>query len=230
VGTEVVLGRHGEGECNAAGVIGGRRGCSGLSARGRRESALLAARLADLHAERAFDVVLSSPRPRVAECAGVIAARLGRPVILVDALRGQEFGAADGRPWSDVVAAFGGPPAHDPRRAIAAGAEPWNAYADRVLGALAEILARHDGRRVLLVAHGRTAGLAAVLLAGLPRARAQDFVVDHGEFSHWRCEPDGWRLLPAARPDEPGEPGEPGTPALRVRGAGCRPGSRSAAR
>jgi 2,3-bisphosphoglycerate-dependent phosphoglycerate mutase len=196
VGSELVLVRHGEGECNAAGVIGGPRGCRGLSARGRAESVLLAERLAELHARRPVDVVLSSPRRRVLECAQIIGQRLDREVILVPGLRGQEFGDADGRPWRQVVDTFGGPPTHDPHRPIARGAESWNAYADRVLRALRDLLRAYDGKHVLLVAHGRTTGLAGALLSGAadPRASAQAFVVDHGALSTWRRDPGGWRL------------------------------------
>ena len=193
---EVVLARHGQGDCNAAGVIGGARGCSGLSPRGRRESALLADRLAELHAERPFDVLLASPRPRVLECAQIVGARLARPVTVVEALRGQEFGVADGGLWEHVIADFGGPPAHDPDRAVAAGAEPWNAYADRVLTALRTLLAAYADRRLLVIGHGKTTGLAGALLAGAdPPAHAEDYVVDHGAFSHWRHGPDGWQLV-----------------------------------
>ena len=193
---EVVLARHGQGVCNAAGVIGGARGCSGLSPRGRRESALLADRLAELHAEWPFDVLLTSPRPRVLECAQIVGARLARPVTVVEALHGQEFGAADGGLWERVIAEFGGPPEHDPDRPVAAGAEPWNAYADRVLTALTALLAAYCSRRLLLIGHGKTTGLAGALLAGAdPRARAEDYVVDHAAFSHWRHGPDGWQLV-----------------------------------
>jgi 2,3-bisphosphoglycerate-dependent phosphoglycerate mutase len=194
---EVVLVRHGQGECNAAGVIGGRVGCRGLSPRGRWESARLARRLAELDAARPFDVLLSTPRLRVLQCSQIIGARLARPVVVVDALRGQEFGAADGQSWEDVIRGFGGPPTHEPDRPIAKGAESWNAYADRVLAALAAVLAEHAGRRVLLVGHGKTTGLAGALLSGAsdPRSCATDFVVDHGALSHWRREADHWSLV-----------------------------------
>jgi 2,3-bisphosphoglycerate-dependent phosphoglycerate mutase len=193
---EIVLARHGQGDCNAAGVIGGARGCSGLSPRGRRESALLADRLAELHGERPFDVLLASPRSRVLQCAQIVGARLARPVTVVEALRGQEFGAADGGLWEQVVADFGGPPGHDPDRPVAPGAESWNAYADRVLTALTALLAAYASRRLLVIGHGKTTGLAGALLAGVdPRARAEDYVVAHGGFSHWRNDPDGWQLV-----------------------------------
>jgi probable phosphoglycerate mutase len=196
-GSELVLVRHGQGECNAAGVIGGRRGCRGLSAQGRRQSALLAGVLAEMHAVRRFDVVLSSPRLRVLECAQIVSTRLGTPVTVVDALRGQEFGDADGESWEDVIGRFGGPPADDPDRPIAAGAESWNSYAARVLAALSTVLADHAGRRVLLVGHGKTTGLAGALLSGAadPPSSAAGFIVDHGALSHWRRTADHWDLV-----------------------------------
>jgi probable phosphoglycerate mutase len=193
----LVLVRHGQGVCNAAGVIGGWVGCHGLSPRGRWESAHLARRLAELDAARPFDVLLSTPRLRVLECAQIIGARLAKPVVVVEELRGQEFGAADGQSWEHVIREFGGPPTHDPDRPIAEGAESWNAYADRVLAALAAVLAEHAGRRVLLVGHGKTTGLAGALLSGVadPRSYATDFIVDHGALSRWRRVGDHWDLV-----------------------------------
>jgi 2,3-bisphosphoglycerate-dependent phosphoglycerate mutase len=142
-------------------------------------------------------VVLSTPRPRVVQCARVIAARLGRPVMVVEALRGQEFGVADGESWLRVTHNFGGPPPYRPDRPIAEGAESWNAYADRVLAALAAVVTRYAGQRVLLVGHGKTIGLACALLSGAadPRAAGPGFVIDHGALSHWRRGPDGWHLV-----------------------------------
>jgi len=195
---EVVIVRHGQGECNAAGVIGGQRGCRGLSDRGRWESSQLAERLAKMDAAWAFDVLLCTPRLRVLESAQIIGARLGKPVTVIDNLAGQEFGAADGQAWEQVTGRFGGPPAHDPDRPIAEGAESWNAYADRVLAALTVMLAQHAGHRILLVAHGKTSGLAGALLSGAPdpRAAVAAFIIDHGTLSQWRRQsPDRWNLL-----------------------------------
>jgi probable phosphoglycerate mutase len=192
--TELVLVRHAVGRCNEAGVIGGRQGCTGLSEQGRLDSEELAGRLAAMAAERPFDVLLSSPRLRVLECARILGSRLGMPVAVVHRLAGQEFGAADGRPWQRVTQRFGGPPMHDPDRPIATGAEPWNVYADRVLGALVEVLAEHAGHRICLVGHGRTAALAGALLSGAPdpRAVAPGPAIDHGELTVWRLDAAGW--------------------------------------
>ena len=145
-----------------------------------------------------FDVLLCTPRLRVLESAQIIGVRLRKPVTVINGLAGQEFGAADGQSWEHVTGRFGGPPAHDPDRPIAEGAEPWNAYADRVLAALTDLLARHAGHRILLVGHGKTSGLAGALLSGAPdpRAAATKFIIDHGTLSQWRqLSPDRWNLL-----------------------------------
>lgn len=189
-----MLVRHGVGRCNEAGVIGGRQGCTGLSEQGRQDSERLAERLAALAAQRPFDVLLSSPRRRVLECARIVADRLGQPVIVAAGLAGQEFGAADGRPWHGVTRTFGGPPTHDPDRPIAPGAESWNDYADRVLTTLGEVLAAHAGRRICVVGHGRTTALAAALLGGAPDPRvvAPEAAVGHGELTLWRHDAVHW--------------------------------------
>jgi probable phosphoglycerate mutase len=144
---------------------------------------------------------VTSPRLRVRQSAGIVADALGLPVTVVDGLAGQEFGTADGRRWARVTAGFGGEPAHDPDRPIAPGAEPWNAYADRVLAALTGILTAHAGRRVCLVGHGKTAGLAAALLSGAPdpRTAAPALVIAHGELSVWRRDATGWHHEGAGR-------------------------------
>src|SRR5664279_2968261 len=155
VSTELILVRHGQGACNAHGVIGGELGCTGLSACGIEQSHRIAHRLAGMHAARPFDALFSTPRLRVRQSAEIIGARLDLPVTVIPALRGQDFGAADGRLWSDVTAAFGGPPTHRPELPIADGAESWNDYAARVILALTGLLSAHEGQRLLLVAHGK---------------------------------------------------------------------------
>jgi probable phosphoglycerate mutase len=189
VRTELILARHGQGACNAQGVIGGDRGCTGLSAWGAEQSHRIAHRLAGMHASRPFDALLSTPRLRVRQSAEIIGARLDLPVTVIQALRGQDFGAADGQLWRDVTAAFGGPPTHDPDRPIAEGAEPWNGYAGRVVAALIGLLIMHEGQRLLLVAHGKTIALACALLQGAPHPAdaVADFAGDHGALTHWQC-------------------------------------------
>src|SRR5690348_10896540 len=102
VATELVLARHGESHCNVAGIAGGERGCTGLSAHGRGQVLRLASRLAAEHEQRPFDAFYSSPRRRVRETSEIIGAELGITANVVDDLRHLDHGAADGRPWSEI--------------------------------------------------------------------------------------------------------------------------------
>ncbi len=65
--TELLLARHGEANCNVAGIVGGERGCTRLSSRSRRQVEQLALRLAAEHAANPFNVVYTTPRRRVRE-------------------------------------------------------------------------------------------------------------------------------------------------------------------
>jgi 2,3-bisphosphoglycerate-dependent phosphoglycerate mutase len=197
-GTELILVRHGQGHCNARGVIGGRLGCSGLTDRGLRDCALIADTLRRMADSRPFDLLLCSPRLRVLQCAQLISTRLNLPVVVMEQLRGQEFGAADGQPWVQAIQTLGAPPAEVPDRAIAAGAETWTRYARRVLAALKSVLAEQDGRRLLIVGHGKTVALAGALLSGAasPATGWQPHLIAHGTLSHWVRTGSGWTAVP----------------------------------
>jgi probable phosphoglycerate mutase len=194
-GTELILIRHGQGICNAGSIIGGERGCRGLSSQGRNDCQALASTLMKIHAQgRQVEVILSSPRPRVKQCAEIIARQLSMRVTEVKDLRGQEFGAADGKPWTQVKRDFRGEPIDFPDRPLADGAETWNAYADRVLETLRDVLDRYDGRRILLVAHGKTVALASALLADEPdpATDAARYIIPHGSMVTWQRNDTAW--------------------------------------
>src|SRR4051794_13187415 len=110
IGTDLVLVRHGQGVCNARAIVGGEKGCHGLSEEGREGCQRLATWITQSHEQREFSVVLASPRPRVLECAEIIAAEISMSVSVVEGLRGQGFGAADGKPWNQVKRDFKGEP------------------------------------------------------------------------------------------------------------------------
>lgn len=188
VTTELVVARHGEAACNVAGIVGGDHGCTGLTPQGRQQVERLAARLAREHAERPFHVVYTTLRRRVQETAEIVSRALDLPTVIETDLRGLDHGDADGRPWQDVKTAFGGPPQHNPDQPYAPGAESWNAYLDRATRTLEIILARHDGHRVLVLAHGETIEAAHTLLLNLApgTCRHARFVTDHACLTHWQ--------------------------------------------
>lgn len=185
--TEIVIARHGEAVCNATGIVGGDKGCTGLTATGRMQAEQLAARLATEHAIRPYDVFYATPRLRVRETARIVSAALDLPEITETELRGPDHGEADGRLWVEIKTAFRGPPQHNPDRPYAAGSETWNGYLHRATTALDMILRRHQGQRVLIVAHGETVEAAHLLLLGLPVSACQrlGFVTDHTAIARW---------------------------------------------
>jgi 2,3-bisphosphoglycerate-dependent phosphoglycerate mutase len=192
VTTELVLARHGEANCNVAGIVGGERGCTGLSARGRDQVAKLAARLAADHHRRPFNAFYGTPRRRVRDTIDILRSALGLTATVVDDLRGPDHGEADGRPWHEIKTTFAGPPQHNPDQPYAAGSETWNQYLARATTTLHEILDRHAGERILIAAHGETIEAAHVLLLQLPpgvRTRL-GFVTDHACISRWQQHVD----------------------------------------
>lgn len=188
VTAELLLARHGQAACNAAGIVGGERGCTGLTPLGRQQVERLAARLASEHQTRPFDAFYTTPRRRVRETAEIITAALSLTSVAVDELRGPDHGDADGQPWHQVKTAFGGPPQHNPGKPYAPGSETWNHYLSRAIGALREILDRHPGQRILIAAHGETIEAANVLFLRLPpRTRlGLAFATEHACLTRWQ--------------------------------------------
>ncbi|MGH3519132.1 MAG: histidine phosphatase family protein [Haloechinothrix sp.] len=192
--TRLILARHGQAYCNVRGIIGGPRGCTGLTDDGRRQAWQLAERLRADHTEQPVTAAYTTPLQRAQETADIIAARLGLPVVTMDDLREPEYGDADGKPWTDVVTAFGRISAQHPDHPIAPGAETWTAYLQRATAILRDILARHPGGTVLIVGHGETVTAAAHLFldlaAGLRATIA--FAVHYASITRWEQQPLAW--------------------------------------
>jgi probable phosphoglycerate mutase len=188
VATDLFLVRHGEAECNVAGVVGGPNTCTGLSDHGRQQVIQLGRRLACENRQRPFDAFYATPRQRVIDTADIIGAHLPLTATIVDDLRGPDHGQADGRSWSDVKSEFGGPPQHAPDRSYAPGSETWNQYLHRAHTVLREILSRHADERILVAAHGETVEALHVLLLELPPTvrLGVGFVTGHAAVTRWQ--------------------------------------------
>lgn len=186
--TELVIARHGEAVCNTLGIVGGDRGCTGLTDTGRHQVQRLAERLAQEHADRPFDVLCATPRLRVRQSVEIVSAALDLSYQTEEDLRGPDHGDADGRPWSEVKAAFGGPAQHDPDRPYAIGSETWNQYLARAARTLAKVIDCHEGKRILIIAHGETIDAAHNLLLNLPPGTCTSvgFWTDHTGISRWQ--------------------------------------------
>jgi probable phosphoglycerate mutase len=181
--TTLLLTRHGEAHCNVAGVAGGQKACGGLTEHGRQQVRLLADRL---RTQEPADVLYASPRRRALESAAILSAVLGLDVYAEPGLSGPEHGQADGQPWDEIKAAFGGPPQADPDRPYAPGSETWNQYLTRAGDALRGLIERHQGQRILIAGHGETIDAATLLLQLSPGSCTRTgFQTDHAAITRW---------------------------------------------
>lgn len=197
--TEVLIARHGEAHCNRDALIGGPAGCRGLTGPGRLQAERLAQRLARHPPARPIQAIYTTPLRRAHESAAIIGAYLAIDTQIVPGLAEQDHGSADGRPWTEVVAEYGGVPALDADRPLAPGGETWREYIRRSSLALARILARHDGDRILIVGHGETVVTAFHHFFGLPAASrsAVSVAVHYASLTIWEQQPISW-TRPAA--------------------------------
>ena len=133
--------------------------------------------LADWAARHPHDVLACSPLRRARQTAAPVAAALGVPAEVVPGLREMDFGVAEGATLAELrqrdpaaAEAF----LADPLRYPFPGAEPPEDVAERVLGGLRELLARHPGASVLVVGHNTALRLALCGWLGIPLRHYRD--------------------------------------------------------
>ncbi len=191
---EVLIARHGEAHCNRDGIVGGHKGCRGLTDRGRRQVERLAQRLSQQHPERPVHAVYTTPLRRAQESAAIVGAFLGIDPEIVPDLTEQEYGTGDGRTWAEVVAEYGDIPALDADRPLASGGETWREYIHRSGLALGRLIARHESERVLIVGHGETVDAAFHYFFALPpTSRATvAMAAHHASLTTWEQQPISW--------------------------------------
>ena len=189
--TELVLVRHGEAVDNVEFLANRTGSCRGLTERGHGQAELVAARLAkQMTGPRPFDVVCHSPIRRAAETTEHVLAALGPGVQVetVQDLRVADHGEEGQHPWDVETNLIGTIPPLDPETSPTPGAESWQGYLDRSGRALLDIAARHEGRRVLVIAHAETSASALHTFMRLPvgASRWTYPLINHTSLSGWR--------------------------------------------
>lgn len=194
--TRLILARHGQSHCNVHGIIGGLRGCTGLTDHGRHQAQRLAGRLGAEHASQAITAAYTTPIRRARETADIVAGHLDLPLQTVNDLREPDYGDADGQPWTEVVAGFGRIPAQHPHRPLAPGAESWTTYLQRSTTALQALLTRHAGETLLVIGHGETITAAAhhFLHLDADQRATIAFAVHNASITRWEQQPLAWTL------------------------------------
>ena len=200
--TRVVLVRHGESVATVERVVGGHKGCTGLSARGGRQVELLANRLVSGGELAGASAVYSSILPRALETADGIAGALGLSDVRADC-RFCELhpGEADGMAWEEAVRRFR--PDYRPgdrtlQDRMAPGAESWAEMVDRVRDRLDELVADHAGSTVVVACHGGVVLSSMLSFLGLAAGGIGRSALDPPEntsLTEWTHEEGGWTLV-----------------------------------
>ena len=165
----LLLVRHGDAHAGFHGVIGGERGCTGLTPLGRTQAEALRDRFAGSDDFRA-DVLLASVLPRAIETASIIAPGLGLEIGGNECdLCEVHTGEADGLTWTEYADRYGSFSMEDePDRVFAPSGDSWNSFHERVERILHRIAREHEGRTVVAVCHAGVIMASMRVLLGLP--------------------------------------------------------------
>lgn len=188
--TRIVLVRHGEAQCHVDQVVGGPKGCTGLSERGRRQAQALRDRL--LGGELEADVLYASTLPRAVETAEIIAAAVGGLAVDQDEdLCELHPGEADGITWEEFRARYTWPGAEASRfyQPMAPGAESWAQFTVRVGAALSRLAAHHAGRTVVVACHGGVIESSFRTLGQLSLAPQFHLRIENTSITEWEHPP-----------------------------------------
>jgi len=190
--TRLVLIRHGESRSTVDRVVGGHRGCTGLTDRGVRQAKALRDRLARTGELAGATAVLTSVLPRAIETAEIIAPAVGGlPVEQRCELCEIHPGEGDGLTWEEFATLYRpeGLASGNPYKVMAPDGESWAGFFMRVGEALLRVATDLAGQTVLVVCHGGVVEGAFAALGGLPLRRPFDVRVENTSLTEWSFHP-----------------------------------------
>lgn len=172
--SRLLIVRHGESVAMAEGIVGGPRGCKGLTDRGRAQAAALRDRFASGR-EPEVQVVYSSPLPRARETTDIVMPALrthvecgGLNVNILDDLEEMRLGPADGMTWEAAREHFGFVRPHEqPYAPVIPGGESRAQFRYRVAVALTGIAEAHPRETVFVGCHGGIVSAAMAMAFGI---------------------------------------------------------------
>jgi probable phosphoglycerate mutase len=188
----LILVRHGEAHAGFHGRIAGPLGCTGLTARGRRQATALRDYLGASGRVRA-DILLASVIPRAVETAEIIAPGLGIQTFGRECdLCEVHTGAADGLEWAEWGARYGSFDMEaEPDRMFAPEGESWNSFHDRVERMLERLAEEYGGRTVVAVCHAGVIMASLRVLLGIDRpGTGTRLAPTNTGLTEWEWEPD----------------------------------------
>ena len=204
--SRIVLVRHGEAQCNVNRVVGGRKGCTGLTDLGRRQVAALADRLYESGELRGASALYASVLPRAIETAERLRPVVGSGPAALGPVREDcdlcelHPGDCDGMVWEDVVEQLGVPDwDRDPSVPIAPGGESWSEFVVRASDGVRSLVEAHPGELVVAAVHAGVIEATMIRFLGVaPEVYRRGWVrIVHASMTEWEWVPseDRWILL-----------------------------------
>ena len=197
LGTRHVLIRHGEARCNADGVVGGPRGDGGLTDLGLSQARALARRLESTRELDDVTALYTSILDRSIESARVISSGLPDLAASADCdLCELHPGSADGLTWAELEERYGVADwSVSPDAPFSPGGESWLDFYERCKRAIAALVERHPGERVIAVVHGGVIEQAMKILNGDDPTARLGLRTEHCSITEIEFEGERRRLL-----------------------------------
>ncbi|WP_431899343.1 histidine phosphatase family protein [Nonomuraea sp. bgisy101] len=187
--TRIFFVRHGDSLHKRQGVIGGPKGCRGLTETGRKQAAQLGQRIAT-EIEDDTATIYSSTLPRAVETAAAISAATGLS-------SSQDCGLCT---WHTPPEADGLTHAEFSRRLdiegggiyrpFQKGNETWAEMVARTSRTIADLAHRHRGETIIIVGHAETVEISFNALGLLPLYRSFDLKVSPTSITEWTTDQD----------------------------------------
>ncbi|HEX9530721.1 MAG TPA: histidine phosphatase family protein [Acidimicrobiales bacterium] len=194
--------RHGEAVCNVAGIIGGPRGCTGLSPLGVSQAVRLRGRLERTGELASASALVTSALPRAQQTASVIGPAVGDgslvPAEDCDVCELHPGPEIDGLSWEEYSLRFGGGSGGPlgPDQPIGPGGESWSVFRSRVSAALDRLAEDFERQTVVVACHGGVVVAAmSHFLALPPPGERAGLEPDHTSLTEFARGAEGpWRL------------------------------------
>jgi len=194
----LILIRHGDAYAGFRGIIGGERGCAGLTPLGRRQAEALRDHLSATR-RLEVDALLASTIPRAIETAEIIAPGLGLDSVSRHCdLCEVHTGEADGLDWVEYDERYGGFDMEaEPDRLFAPEGDSWNSFHARVRAMLERVASDHAGQTVAAVCHAGVIQASVRVLFDIPHpGPATRLEPTNTGLTEWGYDPerDRWTL------------------------------------
>lgn len=192
---KLILIRHGQSWHGHRRVIGGPRGCTGLTPEGREQAARLLDRLARPGVIPDDALLLCGPWPRARETAEIVQPAVRAPLQVDERLRELDPGEADGLTWDEYTDRYGEfDLVAEPDRPFAPGGDSHHTFVTRLTETFGEFANAYAGRTVVAVAHGGTVLVSMLALIGAPSIPGGDIAKPaHASITEW-THGDRWVL------------------------------------